>query len=146
MFGFLFGKKSKKTKEEESAKRVQEAVSVPEDYKFHLTVYSGGKETYAFDPSAEDINRASEVLRRSCENFVLIQGASPVKNIVFLQASDFDISDGCAYVQAQYSEEDEDEGHNYGKKVKLSEVSDIFCAYTEGRVPDLSDWEHIADF
>lgn len=144
MFNFLFGKK-KKAKEEKPVERPDANEEIPKDYKFMLQAYNRGNDLLFFDPTEDEIKKALATLADTHENFVILEAAQKVKTFTFLQATDYDMSMGTVYLEAQYEGAD---GvlHSYGRVIKSGALSGIFRAFISGEVPDITGWEHIADF
>lgn len=143
MFNFLFGKKKKK--EEKQIPQKLYSQPIPADYKFQLTAYNRGNDIIVFDPTEDDIKKAIATLSDTHENFIIIESSLSVKNITFLQATDYDISAGEVYLEAQ--KQDGAGLHNYGKMIRFNTLFSVMTAYINGDAPQITeDWEFIGDF
>ena len=144
---FNFFKKKKKAKVE-SVEIQKTEVTVPQDYKFQLTSYNRGNDIIVFDPTDEDIKKAISTLSDTHENFIILEARTAINGYTFLQATDYDISAGEVYVEAQVAENlnGKEILHNFGKTIAIGKLFDMLSAYMNGTVPDITGWEHIADF
>lgn len=114
--------------------------------EFILTTGDGYNDSKSKDnPTADDIEAAVSWMKKTSDNFVILESKIPLDKIAFIQAIGYgDIKSGSVSVEVQVVD-DKKAPVNYGKLLTLQVFKDMLLAYYNGKAPDIRGWEQIAE-
>lgn len=149
---FNFGKK--KNQPQTTVKQQMSAPAMPQEapksFRFLLTseeVSAANGHCEYVEPTAQQLEMSIEVLKRSEENFIILESSTPINNVTFFQATSYDRAANTVYVEMQIQETVKGETllHIYNQTMPLAAMINVFNAFMQGVTPNLANRDYLMD-
>ena len=140
MFGFF--KKKKATQEIKPAAQPQQPCEQKVEFGYKLSL--DGK--IIDEPSEADLNKVIPTLKAAGENFVVLESGKLINGIAFIQATGYEARENSVYVEAMLPDKVSDVNHAYSQMMPVEACFEILKKFHEGLAPDISNWDHMADY
>lgn len=111
------------------------------DFNFKLTIADEyqGNNNEIIDPTERDIETAIEILKNSYGNFVILDSAYGISDVLYIQAINYESESDSVYAELRVKSECGKE-ISYSKRLLIQDFSRIMNDFLEGYVPDYRNW------